>query len=57
MATNSAEFISAKKLLELNQVDLESKADNLSRYTFWYYTSIETASKILEVDDNGERGG
>lgn len=48
MATNSVEFISAKKLLELNQVDLEGKADNLSRYTFWYYTSIETASKILD---------
>lgn len=46
--SDKAELVSAEKLLGMNNVDLSCKVGEFSKYTFWYYTSIETASKILE---------
>lgn len=45
MAQNNS--ISTKDLRNMNIVILNGKAKDFSRYTFWYYTSIDTASKIL----------
>ena len=44
----SAIKINARDLLEKNSVNLEGKAGDFSSYSFWYYTSLDTASKILQ---------
>lgn len=44
----NAKLISAENLLGKNQFDLDGGNRKLSKGTFWYYTSIDTASKILD---------
>ncbi len=39
--------ITTKDLRNMNIIDLNGTAKSFSRYSFWYYTSIDTASKIL----------
>lgn len=36
-----------KELLQMNKVDINAKASEFSNYSFWYYTSLSTADKIL----------
>jgi len=42
------EIISADDLLKKNLVDLNCKMSEFAKKPFWYYTSVDTASKVLD---------
>ncbi len=44
----SEQRISAVELLQKNKIDLDGNAKDFSQTKFWYYTKVDTVSKILE---------
>lgn len=42
--------ISSEELKSKNSINLPAKASDFSSYTFWYYTSLETANLILQSE-------
>lgn len=40
--------IASKNLLEKNSFELPKRAKDFSNYSFWYYTSLQTANSILK---------
>ena len=47
-ARMSTKQITAQELRDFNRIDIYGKAEDFSKYDFWYYTDLDTASKILE---------